>query len=81
MPHLSGTIIIKCVIMVLLQRSICLSIRDSKMESVATKVLYRATLNPVLSYSARYRNNRFFFSYKSLNFEGCETVPTLTFID
>ena len=62
--------------MVLLQRSI----RDSKMESVATKVLYRATLNPVLSYSARYRNNRF-FSYKSLNFEGCETVPTLIFID
>ena len=60
-PHLSGTIIIKCVITVLLQRSICLSIRDSKMESVATKVLYRATLNPFLSYSARYRNNRFFF--------------------
>ena len=47
--------------MVLLQRSICLSIRDSKMESVATKVLYRATLNPLLSYSARYRNNRFYF--------------------
>ena len=51
------------------------------MESVATKVLYRATLNPFLSYSARYRNNRFFFSYKSLNFEGYEIVPTLIFID
>ena len=47
--------------MVLPQRSICLSIRDSKVESVATKVSYRATLNPFLSYSARYRNNRFFF--------------------
>ena len=67
--------------MVLPQRSICLSIKDSKMESVATKVLYRATLNPFLSYSARYRNNWFFFSYKSLYFEGYETVPTLMFID
>ena len=47
--------------MVLPQRSICLSIKDSKMVSVATKVLYRATLNPFLSYSARYRNNRVFF--------------------
>ena len=74
-----------CVIDVLLmispQRSICLSIRDSKMESVAAKVLYWATLNPFLYYSARYGNNRFFFPYKSLYFEGYETVPTLIFID
>ena len=31
------------------------------MESVATKVLYQATLNPFLSYGARHRNNRGFF--------------------
>ena len=67
--------------MVLPQRSICLSIRDSKVESVATKISYRATLNPFLSYSARYRNNRFFFSYKSLNFEGYQNVSTLIFMD
>ena len=33
------------------------------MESVATKVLYQATLNPFLSYGARYRKNRVFLSY------------------
>ena len=31
------------------------------MESIATKVLYGATLNPFLSYGARYRNYRVFF--------------------
>ena len=67
--------------MVLPQRSICLSIGDSKMESVAAKVLYRATLNPFLYYSARYGNNRFFFSYKSLYFEGYDTVRTPIFMD
>ena len=33
-----------CVIMVLPYRSICFGIRDSKIEGVATKLLYRATL-------------------------------------
>ena len=51
-----------------------------KIESVATKVLYRATLHPFLSYSAGYGNDRF-FPYKSLNFVGYETVPTFLSID